>query len=216
MVGPDYPVYSVLLANPERFVKVRFPVRHVNPSAPLGRTTSLFNPRCPSLRFAGPVQQFASIFSGRRAPRAPTLLVKQSHYRALGPLFQRPTLHPHRQRAVQFETPRRTDDPQTLGCTMPTVIQKGGVLDEQIVSGLAAGLASSFHMGRHYSLKAHSPLSKKTVGGFELGPILKSLRQYPTGTGGQMFGDIHQAFIATLIPQLGESKFILRPLSRWY
>jgi hypothetical protein len=99
---------------------------------------------------------------------------------------------------------------------MAAVIQQGRVLDEQIVSGLAAGLACSFHRGRHYSLKAYSPLSKKTVGGFEFGPIPKGLRQHPSGTGGQMFSNIHQAFIATLISQLGEPKFILRPLSRWY
>ena len=99
---------------------------------------------------------------------------------------------------------------------MTAVIQQGRVLDEQIVSGLAAGLACPFHLGRHYSLKAYSPLSKKTVGGFEFGPIPKGLRQHPSGSGGQMFSNIHQAFIATLTSQLGESKFILRPLSRWY
>jgi hypothetical protein len=99
---------------------------------------------------------------------------------------------------------------------MAAVIQQGRVLDEQILSGLAAGLACPFHMGCHYSLKAYSPLSKKTVGGFEFGPIPKGLRQHPSGTGGQMFSNIHQTFIATLISQLGKPKFILRPLSRWY
>lgn len=64
------------------------------------------------------------------------------------------------------------------------------------------------------SLEADSTLPNKPIRRLEFGPVGKGLRQGATGTGGQMFGDIYQAMITTLITQLGESKLTLCPLTR--
>jgi hypothetical protein len=97
---------------------------------------------------------------------------------------------------------------------LAAVIQQGGVFDEQIFAGLAARLARPLQVRGQDPLVADPTLPKKTIRRLEFGLVGKGLRQGATGTGGQMFGDIYQALITTLIAQLGESKPTLCPLTR--
>ena len=116
---------------------------------------------------------------------------------------------------MQFKSPSPVaNEAQLFGVRMAAVIQQRGVFDEQIFAGLAARLARPLQVRGQDSLEAHPTLPKKTIRRLELGPVGKGLRQGATGTGGQMFGDIYQALITTLITQLGESKLTLCPWTR--
>jgi len=95
---------------------------------------------------------------------------------------------------------------------MAAVIQKGGILDEQIFSRLSAGLPRPLQVRCQDPFEGDAPLPEETIGGLQLGPVWKSLRQGPARTGGQMFGDVYQALVAPLIAQLRKAKFSLRPL----
>ena len=100
LAGPNHQFHPMLLANLERLIKVRLPIRHIDPSAATRWPTGGFNPGCPRLRFARPAQPFFSRFPRRRWPRTATLLVEQSHHRAFRSLLQRPGFDAHCQRTM--------------------------------------------------------------------------------------------------------------------
>src|ERR1017187_10144156 len=101
-----------------------------------------------------------------------------------------------------------------FGERMAAVIQQRRVFDEQILSRLAARLARPLQVRGQDPLEADPALPEKTISRLEFGPVRKGLRQGAPGTGGQMFGDVHQALIATFITQPGKSKFTLCPRTR--
>lgn len=105
LAGSNHQFNSMLLADLEWLVKVRFPIGHIDPPAPSGRPPGRFNPGCPSLRFARPAQPLVTRISCGRRPRTPTFLVEQAHRRSFRSLFQRPGLDPYRQRLMQFNSP---------------------------------------------------------------------------------------------------------------
>jgi hypothetical protein len=97
---------------------------------------------------------------------------------------------------------------------MAAVIQQRRVLDEQIFAGLAARLARPLQVRGQDPLETDPALPEKTIRRLQFGPVGKGLWQGAPGTGGQMFGDIYQALITTLITQLGEAKLTLCPWTR--
>ena len=144
------------------------------------------------------------------------MLIEQSDHQAFGPVLQGPGLDAHGQGTVQFKAPPGpvADDAQILGGRMMAVIQEGGVLDEQIVAGLAAGLAGALQMGCQHRLEGDAALAKEAVGSLELGPVGAGLGQRAAGRGGQAGGDFQQALLAARVTQLGEGEFGLGPLAR--
>ena len=95
---------------------------------------------------------------------------------------------------------------------MPAIIQQRGVLDEQILAGLAAGLAGAGPMRSRDVLEGDAALAEEAVGGLEFGPVRKGLGQRAARRGGQMRGDIHEALAAPRIVQGSAGKFMLGPL----
>ncbi len=58
---------------------------------------------------------------------------------------------------------------------MIAIIQKGCVLDEQILSRLAPRLAGALQMGGQHPVKSYAPLPKEAAGRFECGPVREGL-----------------------------------------
>ena len=117
----------MLLANPQRFVKVRLPIRHVNPLAPPRCPAGRLEGGSPSLGFSRTAQTLPARLSFGRGPGPATRLVEQSHHHALGSLLQRPRLNPHRQGTVQLKPAAvAIANPSQILCgRMPAVIQQG-------------------------------------------------------------------------------------------
>ena len=145
------------------------------------------------------------------------LLIKQSHHHAFGPWRQGPGFDAHGQRAVQGKTSSAAvaDHAEILGGRRVAVIQKRGVLDEQILSGLTATLPGALQRRGQHSLEGDSSLPEETIGGFEVGPVGEGLGQRSPRPGGEAGGDFHQTLMATRITQLGEGELGLGPLGRW-
>jgi hypothetical protein len=142
--APDDEVQPVALAACDRLVEIGLPIRQENPLAARRRPAHFLHHARPALRFARAVRplppRLALLFPGRARAR-PALLAQQAQHRAFGPLFQRPGLHPHGQRAVQEQAaaPPIADEAQVLGRSMAGVVQFGGVLDEQNLAGILTG-----------------------------------------------------------------------------
>jgi hypothetical protein len=64
---------------------------------------------------------------------------------------------------------------------MRAKIQAGGVFDEQIHSGLTAGLARPLQMRLNDALKRGATAIKEAIGGLELVPLWKSPGQSAPG-----------------------------------
>ena len=95
---------------------------------------------------------------------------------------------------------------------MAAVIQFAGILDEQILSGLAAARARLFPMRSLDLLRTHLGLVEKPIGGFEVFHPRKYLRQGAARTLSQPGADTHQTLGEALVSQFGQRKFGLRPL----
>jgi hypothetical protein len=179
LTGADDEAHAVLLALLQRFVKIRFPIRHVNPLAASGRSPRPFERGGPGLGFARTTQPFAARFTFGCRPGAATFLPEQSQHRSFGPLRQRPGLNAHRQRAVQFKAAPATisHHPQILRGRPPAVIQLRRILDQQILAGLAARRPGAFQMRRENALKTHAALAEEAIGRLEFRPVRKGLWQ---------------------------------------
>jgi hypothetical protein len=118
---------------------------------------------------------------------------------------------------MQFKTSSLTvsDYTQILSPPVTGKIQIAGVLNNQILSRLPTSQARPFQVGLQNPLKIHCRIIEESIGGFELSPVRKGLRQGPAGTGGKLGNDVHKAFITTWVAQFGKRKFLLGPLTSW-
>ena len=92
---------AVLLTQLQRFVEVRFPIRHILQSIwlPAGERPDTLNAAAQVWDLRGRRNRSPRVPSGRRPGRA-TFLSEQSPHCSLAPVRQRPGLDAHRQRTV--------------------------------------------------------------------------------------------------------------------
>jgi hypothetical protein len=118
---------------------------------------------------------------------------------------------------MQFKTSSLavSDYTQILGPSVMGKIQIAGVLNYQILPGLPACQPRPFQVGPQNLLIIHRCIIEEPIGGFEISPLRKGLRQGSPRVGGKLGGDVHKAFIKTWVPQVGKRKFLLSPLTSW-
>lgn len=92
------------------------------------------------------------------------------------------------------------------------IVQVGGVFDQQILAGRLAGRPGALPVRLLNLFEGNLGLIEKPVGGFELAPPGKGLRQCAARLLNRIRGDFHQALGAALVPQLGRRKFRFGPL----
>ena len=118
---------------------------------------------------------------------------------------------------MQFKAPPVAvpNHAQILRLSVTGKIQVAGVLNNQILPWLSASPARPFQMGLQHPLKIHRSIIEESIGRFEFSPVWKGLGRGSPGTGGEIGGDFHKAFIETWLAQIGKRKFLPGPLTSW-
>src|SRR5579859_5113176 len=197
------------------FVKVRLPVRDVDPAAPFGRRLASFQGFRPPTGLAPTLEPLSATLPLGRRTRTTTLLLQQPYDLPFRALFQCPSFYSHDQSCMQLKAPALSvpNDAQILSSPMLRKIQISRVLQNHILPRLTTSPARSLPMGPLNIAKTHRRVLEKPIGTFKLSPICKCLRHGPSRVGCKFGGDVHKAFVTTWVAQFGKRKLFLGPLT---
>src|SRR6266699_1452482 len=153
VLGSDDKLVTPLQTLIKSLINVRFPIRQVNPNRSLRSLRHLAQAFGPPLRFSRSFEPLTPVLlalATRGAAPRPALLPGHSHYLHLRTMIQVPGVDSQGEGAVQRQSPTMfiADLAQIRTAPVGGIVQNGGVIDEQVFSGLRAALARALPMRR--------------------------------------------------------------------